>query len=296
MTGARHYTDDERRHFLRYTRTTSWPMLRRFPVADELHTELLAQMLATTAATVESLERSLAGEVEASAARLMADERYREAVTGLPFDPGDRIVAVGDSITADRLGWFDLLAASVRRAGPPPPGLVNLGVSGNTTADVLERFDLLEEAKPTRVLLMLGTNDARVHGRRGGYRMATVAETERNLGALTTLITRDLNASVTVITPPAVDQVRADQFFRDAPVRWEATDVAEVAEVVHRAAPDAIDLHRATRTHPGDLLESDGVHPNRSGQQFILRRVIDHLRTNRLAGTRSNRTLMSHPG
>ncbi|SNY69908.1 SGNH/GDSL hydrolase family protein [Paractinoplanes atraurantiacus] len=278
MSVTQHYTDDERRHFLRYTRTTSWPMLQRFPVRDELHTELLAQMLTTTAETVESLQRSLAAEAEASAAAMMADEEYREALTGLPFDPGDRIVAVGDSITADRLGWFDLLAASVRRAGPPAPSLVNLGVSGNTTADVLERFDLLEEAKPTRALLMLGTNDARVHGRRGGFRMITAAETERNLRALTTLITRDLNATVTVITPPAVDQVRADQFFHGAPVRWEATEVAEVAEVVRRAVPDAVDLHSATRAHLGDLLEPDGVHPNRSGQQFILRRVVDHLR------------------
>ena len=37
----------------------------------------------------------------------------------------------------------------------------NLGLSGNTTADALERFDLLEAFRPTHVLVMLGTNDAR---------------------------------------------------------------------------------------------------------------------------------------
>ena len=271
-------TDDERRHFLRYTRTRSWPMLQRFPVGDDLHTELLAQMLASPAETVRALLRSLDDEVRATAGRMLADEHYRNAITTLPFRPEDRIVGVGDSITADRLGWFDLLAASIGWTGAPAPALINLGVSGNTTADVLERFDLLEAARPSRVLLMLGTNDARAHGRTGGYRMATTHETERNLRALVDLITGDLRTPVTVITPPAVDQTRIDAFFGDAPVHWTAAAVAEVAEVVRKAVPGAIDLHRATRSRTGpDILELDGVHPNRAGQRFILSRIVGHL-------------------
>ncbi|MCO8273629.1 GDSL-type esterase/lipase family protein [Actinoplanes sp. TRM 88003] len=268
------YTDAERRHFLRYTRTRSWPMLQRFPVGDELHTELLAQMLASSAETIRALESSLAEEAGAVAARLLTDPEHRAAVARLPFRPDDRIVAVGDSITADRLGWFDLLAHSVGSG----PVLVNLGVSGNTTADVLERFDVVEAARPTRVLLMLGTNDVRVHGRTGGHRMTTAPETERNLRALVDLVTRDLGATVTVITPPAVDQRRIDEFFRDGPVRWRADEVAEVAEVVRKVAPDAVDLHTATADQrPDHLLEPDGVHPSRTGQRFILSRIVAEL-------------------
>lgn len=268
----------EARTFLRYTRTRSWPMLQRFPVGDDTHAELLAGMLASRPETVRSLIRAMREETVAAATRMMADDGYRAAVAALPFRPDERIVAVGDSITADRLGWFDLLGASMRMTGRPGPALVNLGVSGNTTADVLERFDLLAAARPSRVLLMLGTNDARGHGRAGRYRMATTEETERNMRALLDLITTDLAAPVTVITPPAVDQERVDAFFHGAPVSWRATAVAEVAEVVRKAAPDALDLHEATRA--GDvaaLLEADGVHPSPAGQRFILTRVVDHL-------------------
>ncbi|MEV4539250.1 GDSL-type esterase/lipase family protein [Asanoa sp. NPDC049518] len=279
MITARSYTDDERRHFLRYTRTESWPMLQRFPVDDGLHAELLAQMLASTPETIRALLGSLRDEVRAAAARMLADEHFREALTALPFRPQDRIAAVGDSITADRLGWFELLSASIDLTGGPKPTLINLGISGNTTADVLERFDLVEAARPTRVLLMLGTNDARAHGRTGRYRMATTEETGRNLRALVDLMTRDLNAVVTIVTPPAVNQQRIDTFFTDAPLHWQAAEVAEVAGVVHRSAPGALDLHNAIGGRgTDDLLEPDGVHPTLAGQRIILTHIVDHLR------------------
>jgi acyl-CoA thioesterase I len=278
MSAARDYTDPERRHFLRYTRTASWPMFQRFPIGDDRHHDLLAEMLASTPATIRALLRSLNDEAYAAAVEMLGDDRYRAAVAALPFRPGDRIIAVGDSITADRLGWFELLTASIGLTGEPPAALTNLGVSGNTTADVLERFDLLEAARPNRVLLMLGTNDARVHGRTGGYRMATADETGRNLRALADLITNQLGAALTVITPPAVDQARIDAFFDDAPLRWRATEVAEVAATVRKAVPSAFDLHEVVLAGDlDDLLESDGVHPTPAGQRFILTRVVDHL-------------------
>jgi lysophospholipase L1-like esterase len=186
---------------------------------------------------------------------MVAGEAFRAALRALPFRPGDRIAAVGDSITADRVGWFELLSASAVLTGAPAGELVNLGVSGNTTADVLERFDLLESARPSHVVLMLGTNDARSHGRAVNHRMATVSETERNLRALIDLVVSGLGATVTVITPPAVDQQRVDTYFADAPVRWYA---AEVAEAVRKVAPDALDLHSAIQAGPAGMLEADG--------------------------------------
>ena len=274
MSTAPSPTDEERRNFLRYTRTRSWPMLQRFPIGDQTHLELLAQMLDGTPEEIRSMLGSLRDETRAAAASMLADDQFRDNVTSLPFCPDDRIVAVGDSITADRLGWFDLLAASLDRTGAPTPTLINLGVSGNTTADVIERFDLLAAAGPSRVLLMLGTNDARAHGRTDRYRMATLPETERNLRALIELIALDLNAAVTV-----VDQDRIDAFFGGAPVHWSAAAVAEIAGVTRKVAPDAVDLHQLTQPHvTTDLLEPDGVHPTPAGQRFILTHMVEHLR------------------
>jgi len=266
----------ERRQFARYTHTRRWPMLQRFPVAGELHDDLLAQMMSCSVPAARAVVDGLAAEVRDTARQMLDDGVFRDRLRALPFRPGDRIVAVGDSITADRLGWFELLAAASALAGAPGGEMVNLGVSGNTTADVLERFDLLEAARPTHVLLMLGTNDVRAHGRAAGHRMVTGSETERNLRALVDLIAGELGAAITAITPPAVDQDRIDAFFASAPVRWHSADVAEVADIVLKVAPGALDLHAATRAG-GALLESDGVHPTPAGQRLILTHVVDHL-------------------
>jgi acyl-CoA thioesterase-1 len=209
---------------------------------------------------------------------MVEDARFRTAIEALPFGENDRVAGVGDSITADRVGWFELLAASIDLAGARGVRLHNLGVSGNTTADVLERFDLIEAVRPTHVLLMLGTNDARSHGRLGSFRMVTSHETERNLRALVDLITGDLGVPVTLITPPSVDQQRIDAAFYGLPIRWEADAVGEVAAVVRKLDADCVDVYSATaQSNVGDLLEPDGVHPTPAGQRIILRTIVGAL-------------------
>jgi lysophospholipase L1-like esterase len=278
MTTPHRLTDAQVRDFIRYTDTRRWPLLGRFPVGEELHSELLAQMLGSSRDTVRSIVGEFASRARRTAEEMLDDRRFRDSIRALPFGPGDRVVGVGDSVTADRLGWFELLSAAAALGGRSAGDMVNLGVSGNTTADVLERFDLLEEARPSHVLLMLGTNDARSHGRAVAYRMVSAAETERNFRALVDLIVTGLGAGVTVITPPAVDQRRIDTSFAEAAVGWRADDVAEVAGIARKVAPAGLDLHGLTSDHVGgDFLEADGVHPTPAGQRLILTRVVAHL-------------------
>ncbi|MEO6943094.1 MAG: GDSL-type esterase/lipase family protein [Lacisediminihabitans sp.] len=61
----------------------------------------------------------------------------------------ETIVFLGDSITqnGDWASWF------------PEANTVNLGVSGDTTDDVLLRLDAAVEAAPDSILLLIGTND-----------------------------------------------------------------------------------------------------------------------------------------
>ncbi|AGZ40927.1 alpha/beta hydrolase [Actinoplanes friuliensis DSM 7358] len=283
-TGVNALTDPDRRQFLRYTRTERWPMLERHPIAGTVHRDLLAGMLAISREQVARGLEALQTEASRAVTDLLGDTRARAAIQGLPFSAGDRVVAVGDSITADRLGWFETLTAAAGPAGLDQISLINLGLSGNTTADVLERFDLLEAARPTRVLMMLGTNDARRHGRRTGHRMVTGEETERNLRVLTGLVTGDLEAELTLITPPPVDGPVSAAYFAGLPLTWDAEAVADIAAAVRSIDPGCVDLYAEMESHGLEgLLESDGVHPTPAGQQFILSAVLRHLTTVRPA-------------
>lgn len=59
------------------------------------------------------------------------------------------IVFLGDSLTEAGL-WHELF---------PDSGVVNRGIDGDTTADVLERVDQVFNLKPQKLFLMIGIND-----------------------------------------------------------------------------------------------------------------------------------------
>jgi acyl-CoA thioesterase I len=265
MTQTRPQTEEEQTHFLRYLQPGRWPILARFPVPDSLLDELM----------VGALERT----ANAHANELMQEVDYRVGVDNLPFGEGDVVVALGDSITADRLGWFDLIAASLRLAGRAAVRTHNLGISGDTSADVLERWDLVAATRATHVLVMLGTNDVRGHGLHVRYRMLSSAETVRNLRALEALVTSELGARLTVITPPPSDQARADAFMADLPVGWRASDIDQLAQAIGGLGADRVDVHAALLddVRAGRLVEPDGVHLNVEGQKAAARLVVAQL-------------------
>ncbi|GAA2015339.1 hypothetical protein JL107_09110 [Nakamurella flavida] len=277
MTAPRTLPEDERMQLIRYTRPERWPLLDRFAVSGHLAGRILAEVVGEGTREVDRRIDALDGRADTAAARLIADAGYRERLAALPFRADDRVIGLGDSLTADRLGWFGLLTRTLRLADRPVPTVHNLGLSGNTTADAIERFDLVEALAPTHVLIMLGTNDARRHGHGVGHRMVSAGETGRNLSVLRDLIT-GLGARAVFITPPPGDQTRIDAFFADAALRWSAADLDGVADAVRAVTPEHIDLHRVLHRLPGAAyLDADGVHLSEHGQQLAVVAVVNGL-------------------
>jgi lysophospholipase L1-like esterase len=62
---------------------------------------------------------------------------------------GEKLVFLGDSLTeeGDWAGWF------------PDDEVINLGVGGDTTADVQARLQDVVDAAPDSIVLLVGTND-----------------------------------------------------------------------------------------------------------------------------------------
>lgn len=278
-------TPEEREGFIRYTRMKRWPLLERFPVPEDLQIEMLAAMTGSPTDDVRATLAAMTASVQRDALKLMADSTFRAAVNSIPLASGDRLVAIGDSVTADRLGWFELLKASIELSGLTGVEVINLGLSGDTTADVLERLDVVETARPTWVLVMLGTNDTRYHGPKHAYRMVALAETERNMRALMEFVSGDLAADITLITPPPGDQERISFFYHDAPVGWRAAELDAVAALIRGLDPACVDVNRSMRaTALADLLGPDGVHPTPAGQRHIARFAVERLSEIRRSG------------
>lgn len=75
---------------------------------------------------------------------------------------GDRVVCLGDSLTADPEGYVTMAREVLRLARPDERiAVINAGADGNTAHDMLARFERdVTPRKPTWVTISAGLNDA----------------------------------------------------------------------------------------------------------------------------------------
>ncbi len=175
--------------------------------------------------------------------------RYREESRLLPSATDRRIIFIGDSITES---WRPALPALF--AGD----IVNRGVSGQTTAQMLARFrtDVLD-LRPAVVHIMGGVND--IHGGRG------TALTRSNIASMVELARAHGIVVILGAIPPS-------SVPRGADGPDPAPHIAWLNDWLRRYALENgvifVDYHAALRDGRGgmkDGLSNDGLHPNRLG-------------------------------
>ncbi|MFF8381210.1 SGNH/GDSL hydrolase family protein [Streptomyces sp. NPDC015661] len=229
----------------------------------ELPDTRLADLFGLDPEAYRKLLRDFDERTRDTAAELLKDPGFAERADRLPFRPGQRIVALGESSTADRLSWFAIL----RHLLPDGVELVNLAVSGSTTTQALAQLPQLAFLRPDWILCMLGANDAQRLGRgeqAAGTRLVSAAETERNLLAL-----RELAGVPRWIwlTPNSVDEARVEAYphFRRAGIGWTNEDLDHVADFLLTRPEPTVDTRRAT----AGLHLDDGVHLTLEGQRAV---------------------------
>lgn len=198
-----------------------------------------------------------------AAEELLADPEFARRVERLPFEPGQKVVAVGESTTADLRSWFEILRHLL--AGRKDVTLVNLGVSGQTTTQALAALPGVRFQRPDWVLCLLGGNDSE---RIGGQTLVSVAETERNLRTLR----EQVDARWVWIAPTPVDEERVAAYepFRQLGIGWHNDDIEGVTRVMEKFPEQVV-------THGRPDLMDDGLHLTLAGQQEVARTVVEAL-------------------
>lgn len=193
-----------------------------------------------------------------------------EASRGLPADRSRSVVyvALGDS-TVQGVGasspdqnYVSRIHARLR-AVYPAARLVNLGVGGAISADVVARqLPRAVALKPQLVTLSVGPNDI--------TRGVDLPEYKRNVDAILTALARETHALVVVNLLPDLAVTRR---FRGTPQQdaverrtVQFNDVLRGRALAHGVK--LVDLHTASREevpgHP-ELLAADGYHPSDAG-------------------------------
>ena len=214
---------------------------------------------------------------------LLADAEFADRVDRLPFQPGDTVVGLGDSITDDDQSWLEILRALVQVRRPQDHILVvNAGISGDTTSQMISRFLDVVVQKPDWIICMAGTNDARRHGRWPTKVLVSFEETKKNLDMLRNFAATQTSAQRVWMTPTPVieEQIARDWFLGPRQLMWSNEDLAVIASAVCDQPDLVVDLWTAFGTPPDPrLLLPDGLHPSLAGQTTIVSALVDRLAT-----------------
>lgn len=216
-----------------------------------------------------------------AAQELIAEPAFAALVDRLPFGAGDVIVGLGDSITDDDQSWLEILRALLDSQRPEDQiRVVNAGVSGDTTAQMIARFLDIAVEDPDWIICMAGTNDARLHGAFPTKVLVSLEETGKNLNMLQHMAATQTQARWIWMTPTmTVEAQIADHWMLSGfELRWRNEDLLAVGDVICRRAEPVVDL-RGTFGEPPDprYLLLDGLHPSLVGQVAITRALVERL-------------------
>ena len=180
------------------------------------------------------------------------------------FVSASTLLVMGDSLSAaynlrQQDGWVSLLKNQLSQSHPEIQ-VINASVSGETTQGGLSRFnDLLATHKPDIVVLELGANDAL-----RGYpldqttlNLEKMIEQAQASGAVVLLIGNQI--------PKNYGKRYTQMFFnlyKDIASKYSLAYLPFMLENVA--------LNK-------DLMQSDGLHPNKAGQPIVLQNILPHL-------------------
>ncbi|MFI7469275.1 SGNH/GDSL hydrolase family protein [Nonomuraea sp. NPDC049646] len=272
-------TDPMTERLVRFQRPGALPYLIG---ADEAR---LAALFGLDAGAYRALLDGFDRQTRQAAETLLARPGLADAVDRLPLhpedarDPGDardafHVVAVGESTTADRLSWFEILRrlVALRRPGDAVR-FTNLAISGSTTTQALAQLPALGFQRPDLVLCMIGANDTQ-HLAPGAPTLVSAAETERNLAMLHDLARQRGPVRWVWLTPSPFDEPRAAAYphFRRAGITWAGKDVDAIADHLLSRPEPVVDTRLAVREDHHFL--DDGVHLSIEGQREIAEAVV----------------------
>src|SRR5258706_12222201 len=120
----------------------------------------LAALFGTDEDTLRATLQHLDAQRLAAARELATDPDVRANLERVPFTPGQHLVAIGESTTADRLSWFEILRTLLTSARPDLDlRFDKLAIAGPTTAPTLSAVPTLRRAASEWGLCILPTND-----------------------------------------------------------------------------------------------------------------------------------------
>jgi lysophospholipase L1-like esterase len=167
--------------------------------------------------------------------------------------------------------------------------IYNLGISGDTTEDLLERFEFetkqrLKEEEKTIIIFAIGTNDSQFIHSQNSLRHSP-QKFQNNLQKLVNLA-RKFSSKIIFVGLTPVDELKVDPIPWDTDKSYKNEYIQKYNEIIKSVCKKNkiyfIEiLEKFVKLDYKDLLE-DGLHPNSKGHQEIFEIVKDYLIQNKI--------------
>lgn len=195
-------------------------------------------------------------------------EELRRKHRGILKLGGKKVLYIGDSLTADRLGYRGITTVA---AGLDAR---SMAVSGATSVDMLRSvYGEVLKLKPEIISVLIGANDAFFVGGKDKVNLVGKEEYRRNLREILK-VCKESGAIVLVLTIPDVSEKNLSQ-SNDSRIKTNDNEnVSEYCNIVRdeaqRAGVVLVDLNRALKAYNiEEMIEPDGVHLNKKGQLML---------------------------
>lgn len=289
---AKHKASEEEKEVLEKYLLQFLNLEKRYPLLPGINNSgALAALMGLEVNEFKKLRDRFESNAKEAAVELLEDGEVAEWIEELPFEKGDTIVALGDSITDDLQGWFNIFK-NVLEIGLEDSDFtfINSGVSYDTSTDALKRLnrDVLDH-EPDWVIVALGTFDAQRLHVAPDRPLVSLADYWENLNTIESTVAEVTDNPLIWISPPPVitemlQQIRLFNF--DLLER----DLKSIREILLSKKGYIVDPLGERMSEDGGSTEneassgpaawnylSDGLHPSLSGHTNTVKELIRFL-------------------
>ena len=203
-----------------------------------------------------------------------------------------KILVFGDSITwgasdSERGGWVERLKIYI--GNNCDDGVYNLGVSGEKTPDLLERFESetkarIKEDEETIVIFAIGINDSYFVHSKNDF-MTPIERFKENIEKLINFA-RKLSPKIIFVGLTPVDESKTTPIPWNTDKSYKNESIKKYDEVINSVCknkniPFVEIFDDLIKSDHRNLLE-DGLHPNSQGHKKIFEIVKDYLIQNKI--------------
>ncbi|MEO9884718.1 MAG: SGNH/GDSL hydrolase family protein [Balneola sp.] len=261
---------------------------KRFPLLPgKTDRKAEAILLGLSEEELKSFRENISQNAKQGAFELLKEDEIIDCMNSLPLDGSETIAVIGDSITEDGQGWFEILKQvlelSVEKADFT---FINAGVGEQTSSEALRRLDrdiLVHE--PDWVFVALGTYDAQRLNIVPGRTIVPLSETWENLESIQNIVGEYVKNPIIWITPtPVINELLTENPLYEYSIFEE--DLQQVRQLV--AGKDGVIIDSLGRRMGKEGPEAwnyiaDGLHHSLSGHMNTVRLVIKKLSESEVA-------------